>query len=754
VVCCALLPARGQVVINEIMYNPGPSHPDSEYVELLNPTPSTVDLSGYQFEEGIEFRFPQGMKLPGGAYLVVCRNKAAFAVAYPGVSNVLGPYGGGLDNSGEKLELSRLYYGKRVPVDTVEYNDRGEWTKAADGKGPSVELVHPGFDNQYPEAWAPSTDRGTPGRENSTFQRDPAPIITDVLHKPGLPGPLSRVSVIARVLGHRPERIAVILRHRRDKLKPDEYKTLPMTDDGRHGDGRAGDGIFGAAVPGLPENAVLDFQIMAKSAAGAVSKAPPGHPQETFLCFFGRTPPGRREYPEYHVLLTKANRRELETREVSSRDQLDATLVCSDGRVFYNCGVRYRGSSARVHYAGPKSFRVNLRQGRTLDGTDRLNFNAVNPLLQHLGMDLFRRNGVQAPETQLCRVWLNETLLSQAGEKWVGGSSPGIYVRMERIDDDFVAKHYPDADEGNLYEGTGSRDKTSGELDWRGPDVAEYKDRGYAKETNEAADDWTDIVALCKVLTATGSPNYASNLRARVNLEQWISYFAVHMILNNNETCIATVNGTDYHMYCNPTNGQFDLLPWDMDSVLDLSGKGAPTKRGQPFADTTQKSIWQTKVPAVRGFLRHRQIAPLFVARILEILNTTFSPQAMAKQFDAIGSALTPNYRRELEKSVEARIAFVRKEIKRAFSAKVEGKPLQPGRPVTVGKRKVTFTGTAPQPNIMRVLINDKPAGWNPYKGTWTKQLELKQGMNSVVIQAVDVHGKVQKSMTVTVVAR
>ncbi|MBN1674198.1 MAG: CotH kinase family protein [Kiritimatiellae bacterium] len=752
----ALLPgaSQAQVVINEIMYRPGtgPQARDTEYIELLNPGPSVVDLTPYRFEEGIQYEFPQGTQLAPGQYLVLCRNKNDFAAAHPRVTNMLGPYAGSLDNNGEKLTLVRLYYGNKTVVDSVEYNDRGEWPKAPDGNGPSLELVHPGFDNQYPEAWAPSAPGGTPGADNSVFQKDPAPLITDVLHVPALPQPLSALTIIARVLGHDARPINVTLKYREDKERPQDYISMRMDDDGAHGDARPRDGIYGARVRGLGDGGVLDFQIEAvRAAGGSAVLAPPGVPQQTFLCCFGRPLDPRREYPEYHILLTHANRKELETRDVRSRDPLDGTLITSEQQVFYNCGVRYRGSSARVHYAGPKSFRVNIRQGGDIDGTDKLNFNAVNPLLQHLGMELMRTNGVPAPDTQLCRVWLNGDLLTQKGEKWLNDAKGGIYVRMERVDDDFLRKHYPDQDIGNLYEGA-SRDS---DLRWLGNSAESYTSAGYERHTNAGTNDWQDLAELATRLNDTSNPNYAANLAARVNVMEWVSFFATHILLNNNETCIATSNGDDYFLYCQPTNGLFDLIPWDLDSVIDLSGNGALDKQAKPFARTTNQSIWMTRPQTPRGFIRHPQIAPLFVNRILEILDTAYSPREMGPRLAALGSALSMGYRKELEKSILARHEFIRKQINYRLTAKVNGSPVRPGGVANANGLSASLTGTAPQPNVFRVMLNDAPAQWNPAQATWSRRdFPLEPGINRITIRALDADGNPVKDMQITITAR
>jgi hypothetical protein len=63
-------PRVGPVVINEIMYNPTGS--DSEFLELLNVTSASIDLSGWRIA-GADFTFPSGVTIAGNGLLVLLK---------------------------------------------------------------------------------------------------------------------------------------------------------------------------------------------------------------------------------------------------------------------------------------------------------------------------------------------------------------------------------------------------------------------------------------------------------------------------------------------------------------------------------------------------------------------------------------------------------------------------------------------------------------------------------------------------------
>ena len=144
------------IVINEIMAEPPTDHRDGEYIELYNRSGSLVDLSGWEFSQGVDFAFPAGTTLASGAYLVVAANVEFTSSAHPGV-NIVGQYGGQLANGGELIQLVDSWGNL---ADEVHYNTGGKWPLLAGGLGSSLELKHPDMDNSKPSAWEASDESG------------------------------------------------------------------------------------------------------------------------------------------------------------------------------------------------------------------------------------------------------------------------------------------------------------------------------------------------------------------------------------------------------------------------------------------------------------------------------------------------------------------------------------------------------------------------------------------------------------------
>jgi hypothetical protein len=158
------------VVINELMYNTNQAQGNIEFIELYNPAPLSADVGGWEFTEGVLYKFPPNTFIPARGYLVVASSPTVFQAYYPAVS-CLGPWVGVLDNAGEDVRL-RTATGELV--DDVDYGDEDPWPVAADGTGHSLALLSWYLENNDAPSWAISSQiGGTPGQPN--FPTPPTP---------------------------------------------------------------------------------------------------------------------------------------------------------------------------------------------------------------------------------------------------------------------------------------------------------------------------------------------------------------------------------------------------------------------------------------------------------------------------------------------------------------------------------------------------------------------------------------------------
>ena len=153
------------IVINEIMFNAPADNPAAEFIELYHRGSEPVDLSGWEFTDGIRFEFPPGTTLAPGAYLVVASDAAYLRRVYGGIP-VIGDWAGGLRDRGELIRLEDRFGNL---VDEVDYLPGGDWPNLTKGDGSSMELRHPAMDNNVATAWADSDESQKSTMETFTY---------------------------------------------------------------------------------------------------------------------------------------------------------------------------------------------------------------------------------------------------------------------------------------------------------------------------------------------------------------------------------------------------------------------------------------------------------------------------------------------------------------------------------------------------------------------------------------------------------
>ena len=177
------------LLISEIMYHPpdiGAVTGDNyEFLELKNPGPNALDLSGVTFTAGIAFTFTNGTSLAPGQFFVLGRNASALTNKYPGLV-VHGLYTGKLNNGGEQITLA---HGLGGVVLSFDYRNSGRWPIPPDGWGFSLVPRNPNAnpDHGSPSNWRASTHPGgSPGTDDPSATIPPV-LVNEALTHTDLP---------------------------------------------------------------------------------------------------------------------------------------------------------------------------------------------------------------------------------------------------------------------------------------------------------------------------------------------------------------------------------------------------------------------------------------------------------------------------------------------------------------------------------------------------------------------------------------
>ena len=658
-----VLPAfSGQVVINEIMYHPASENPLEEYIELHNRGTNAVDLSGWRFVNGVDFTFPPATSLGAGQYLVVAASLSNFQAKYsfPLVTNVIGDWVGQLSNGGEKIELADALGNV---VSEVRYADSGDWgvrvvgpfssgtrgwdwSAAHDGAGSSLELINSAMPLDNGQNWAssPAPD-GSPGRVNGAATNNIAPLIYDVAHSPAIPRSTNQIIINARVVDELPSGFTVTLFYRNaSTTNPPAFTSAAMLDNGASGDGEIGDGIFGAVLPAQASGTIIEYYV--RTTDGANTRTWPAPALNEFLVSTqaanAQLQVDNEVYaggqPILRLVLTAAERQRLAVVNNQSDAEFNATFISTDvgeTKIIHNVGMRIRGAGSRS--AAVKNYRVNFPSDRPWNNLTAVNLNSQFIHSQLIGNILAQKSGLPAANGRIGQVRVNGVNLARAGVPIrSNGSGFESYNLVEAINAEWADKHFPADTGGNVYRASSGAHLA--DLSYQGTNPVSYLNRGYSKTSNGSENDWSDLVDLTyKLSRNTPDGVYSNTIAARLNVREWMTYFAVFSLTDSKETSLGTGEGDDYALYRGLLDTRFKLVAHDFDTIFN-EGDTAGNLNDSIFlaADYTDQ-------PDVARFLQVPELVPLYYAELYRLATTVFSPAQLNPLIDQHLAGFVPD---------------------------------------------------------------------------------------------------------------
>ena len=754
--------SEAEVIINELMYHPAGTNVLEEYIELFNASPYATNVSGWKFTHGVNFTFPAGAAIPATGYLVVAADGATFEAKYPGVNNFVAGWTGALSDDGDHLTLENA---SGDLVDELRYAPEGDWAERrlgpADqygkqgwewhaehaGEGKSLELINPGLPRSSGLNWGSSIGLGgTPGRANSVLSANSAPLLLGVTQFPLVPKSSDSVRVTTRLADESSTGASATLFYRVDGTAG--FLSVPMFDDGAHGDGLAGDNLFGAVIPAQPDGTIIEFYLVAKDAEGNERTypkvVPSGNERTANLIYQVSNELVGGSQPTYRLVMTTAEYNYLKSvwsGAPNSDAGVNGTFIASDGieqggtttQLRYNASFRNRGHGTRVSV--PHNFRVDLPKDKPWNGRFGINLNTQYTESQVLGSALMRRAGLPMAESRAARVRVNGLNLANSGSPQFG-----YYAANEVVNGALLDRQIPDDPDGNLYRGI--RDFVPGakaDLSWQGTLWNSYTN-AYFKQNNEAQNDFSDLIHLVDVLNNTGESEYVSAVRSVANVEEWMRYFALNTLMANQETALGTGYGDDYALYRGVNDARFVLLPYDMDSVL---GQG---RRTNSYEDGIFRMFGSgnNSNPTLQRFIKEPEFAPVYYQQLVELADMIFAPSQMNPFLDQLENSFGSGP--EIEGAIAnmklfnaSQVAYVRSQIPLALTAS-NSLPLNGGYAYTTAN-SVALQGRANAVTTREVLVNGQRAEWSAWQASWTANAQLHPGVNRILVQSLDAAG-------------
>ncbi len=398
----------------------------------------------------------------------------------------------------------------------------------------------------------------TPGDLNGTGTADLGPIITGVRFTPALPvrpRDTDDITVVARVTPSFAPINTITLRYR---VMYGVTNSLPMLDDGLHGDGLAGDGVYGAVIPASASTPgqMVRFLVAASDAAGRTSRWP-----------LFEDPLGSAEYLGTVVadpsVVSALPIYEWFTENVAASTTRAGTRasVFLNGEFFDNVFVRTRGSATTVGQKFDFNRGEHIKMNDVVGRVEEVNLNGTGSDTTYLRPPLaFETFGIAGSLTLNC---FTMQLRRNGGPDRVAN-----YV--EQPDDEYLQARGLDP-EGALYK-----------FDQRSnlnPVFSDSTD-GVQKRTRRNEDN-SDLQGLVNGLLLTNQTQRIAHFFDNVNVPNLINFVAVRAI--NMDSDDARKN---FYMYRDTRgNREWSMLPWDKDWTYGIEGDGGTFLHHPFFGD-------------------------------------------------------------------------------------------------------------------------------------------------------------------------
>jgi hypothetical protein len=162
-ICIPAFLTAQTISFSELNFNSDSTTTSGDWVELMNSSSTTVDISGWYLKDESDlnlFMIPANTTLAPGARIVLVNDSAKFSQANPFISNYVGTLPFSFGNDGDQV---RLFDPLGNIQQFMEYADSTPWYRAADGSGRTLEKTDPALDPNDPANWIVGCMFGSPG---------------------------------------------------------------------------------------------------------------------------------------------------------------------------------------------------------------------------------------------------------------------------------------------------------------------------------------------------------------------------------------------------------------------------------------------------------------------------------------------------------------------------------------------------------------------------------------------------------------
>jgi hypothetical protein len=561
---------------------------------------------------------------------------------------------------------------------------------------------------------------GTPGAVNSRYTPNIGPTFHSLLHTPVIPDVGQPVNV--SVAAYDPDQIgAMMLKY---SVAGGAWQSAAMVFSNSTA-------RFHANVPGQNAGALVQFYVEGADSLGAVSRFPAGgtNSRALFVVQDQQAAPAPRR--NLRILMTSAdvNLLHADTNH-QSNELLGSTVVSDESEVYYDVGVRLKGSlvgreSERAGYHltfAPAQF---FRGVHETVGADRSRNHFVGDIGEIVAKHMANHaGGIPNTYDDLVHLIAPLPIFTTSSE-----------LRLAGYDEDYLDGQYKNGSDGPMFEVEGIRwfTQTNSPEGLKPTDSwyanLDMQDYGNAKESyrwyylashNRTADDYEGCMAFSKVFSLSGA-NFDAAAPGVMDVDQWLRCMAYLSLLGGVDLVYSSAAVHNFRIYVRPEDQRMLFMPWDSDSTF--------------LGDYSASLIGFGNVAKLVSSPQNLRI---FYNHMFDIINTSFNVSYMAPwiaHYNAVGGMNVG----VIQGYISARRNFALGQLPTStpFAITSNG-----GNNFATNDAFATLTGTAPI-SVRTIEVNGVayPVTWTSTT-QWRIVVPLFAVTNLLLVQGVDNYGQ------------
>jgi spore coat protein CotH len=394
--------------------------------------------------------------------------------------------------------------------------------------------------------------------------------------------------------------------------------TVPMFDDGLHGDGTAGDGVYGGVIPAAiagPGQMVRYF-VSATAASGKVGRYPIFSDPTTTTEYLGYVIPNpsvTSDLPIFQLFVKNPTWYRNSNGTINTK--VEPADLYYNGHLYDNIHLSPRGDTSVKDEFPIQKLEVDFNDddpfvygdGRDPEGAFNLDNMYQDPSYARLtlGTELFRAAGAYAQQDQPVRTQMNGQFYSL-----------GLYDT--RIDRSFLKDNGLDPD-GAIYKSEGIRDS----LGFLEPTPGTLADTSGFKKVQPDNSSFSDLQALVNGVSPS-NPHRDQSLYDIINIPEVLDVLAMYAVEKHFDQ-----NAHNYFLYSDPTTGEWSLIPYDLDDIWNrfIGPIYGTTFDGSPFEGSSQDHTWPGEWNRlIDAFVNSPTLSQMLVRRTRTLMDEFLQP--------------------------------------------------------------------------------------------------------------------------------